>query len=128
MNIIRHAREQCDWLIVGVVTDDAIRRIKGVTPMVALEGRLAAVSDLALVDQVVVDDSADKVEMWHQLHFDILFKGDDWRGTPKGDRLEAGMASVGARVVYFPYTLGISSTLIRQGLEVQREGMSPDVR
>jgi glycerol-3-phosphate cytidylyltransferase len=52
--------------------------------------------------------------MWQRLHFDVVFKGDDWKGTAKGDRLEAGMASVGARVVYFPYTRDTSSTAIRQ--------------
>jgi glycerol-3-phosphate cytidylyltransferase len=65
---------------------------------------------------VVVDDSTDKAQMWHRLHFDVLFKGDDWQGTPKGDRLEASMARVGARVIYFPYTAHISSSEIRRRL------------
>lgn len=118
LNIIRHAREHCDWLIVGVVTDEAIRRVKQVEPMVSLEDRIAAVSAVDMVDQVVIDDSTDKVQMWERLHFDIVFKGDDWKGTPKGTALEEGMARVGARVVYFPYTLGISSTQIRRNLDV----------
>ena len=70
----------------------------------------------AAADAVIAvrDDSTDKVQMWHKLHFDVVFKGDDWRGTPKGDRLEEGMASVGARVIYFPYTKATSSTQIRR--------------
>lgn len=116
LNILRRAREQCDRLIVGVVTDASIRRVKHKDPIIPLADRMAIVAELRLVDQVVEDDSVDKVEMWHKLHFDVLFKGDDWRGTPKGDRLEAGMAEVGARVVYFPYTGGISSTDIRSRL------------
>jgi hypothetical protein len=55
--------------------------------------------------------------MWHRLHFHVVFKGDDWRGTPKGDRLERGMAAVGAKVVYFPYTQEISSSKIRKGMQ-----------
>lgn len=114
LNIIKHAREHCDWLIVGVVTDESVIRVKGKEPMVPLADRVAIVREIALVDDVVVDDSTDKVQMWQRLHFDVVFKGDDWKGTPKGDRLEAGMASVGARVVYFPYTRETSSTAIRR--------------
>lgn len=116
LNIIRHARERCDWLIVGVVTDDSVVRVKGHEPLIPLAGRLAAVTDVDFVDQVVVDDSTDKIQMWHRLHFDVVFKGDDWKGTPKGDRLETSMHQVGARVVYFPYTKGISSSAIRMAL------------
>lgn len=117
LNIIRAARPHCDWLIVGVVTDESMRRVKGVEPMVPLDGRMAAVRDVDMVDDVVVDDSTDKAQMWERLHFDVIFKGDDWKGTPKGDRLEASMARVGATVIYFPYTKGISSTKIRRQLE-----------
>lgn len=114
LNILRYARPHCDWLIVGVVTDDIVRRVKNKEPMVPLEDRMEIMSQIALVDQVVVDDSSDKVQMWQRLHFDIVFKGDDWRGTEKGDQLETGMARVGARVMYFPYTPAISSTAIRR--------------
>ena len=48
--------------------------------------------------------------------FDVIFKGDDWRGTPKGDRLEA-MAGVGVEVVYLPYTMHTSSTRLRGYIE-----------
>lgn len=116
LRILKHARPYCDWLIVGVVTDEAVRRVKNKNPMAPLEDRIEVLRELTLVDDVVVDNSTDKVQMWHQLHFDVVFKGDDWRGTPKGDQLEAGMASVGARVQYFPYTPDISSTEIRRKL------------
>jgi glycerol-3-phosphate cytidylyltransferase len=116
LNILRRARSQCDHLIVGVVTDESIRRVKHKDPIIPLVDRMAILAELRLVDEVVEDDSVDKVEMWEKLRFDVLFKGDDWRGTPKGDRLEAGMAEVGARVVYFPYTGGISSSEIRSRL------------
>ncbi len=119
MNIIRHARAHCDWLIVGVVTDEAVVRVKGHEPMVPLLGRMEAIRAVALVDEVVVDDSTYKVQMWERLRFDIVFKGDDWKGTAKGDRLEAGMARVGAKVMYFPYTPEISSTAIRRSLHKQ---------
>jgi glycerol-3-phosphate cytidylyltransferase len=116
LRILQHARPHCDWLIVGVVTDETVRQVKHKEPMVPLADRMEILERLDLVDQVVVDDSTDKAQMWRRLKFDVLFKGDDWRGTPKGDQLEASMASVGARVIYFPYTAHISSTQIRRRL------------
>ena len=113
LNILLRARENCDRLIVGVVTDEALAVAKGRLPIVSLAERTELVSRLDLVDEVVTDFSSNKLEVWARLHFDVLFKGDDWRGTAKGDRLEADMASVGVEVCYFPYTAHTSSTLLR---------------
>lgn len=124
LKILKHARPHCDWLIAGVVTDDAVRRVKRKDPMVPLSDRMAILEQIALVDEAVVDDSTDKVQMWQRLRFDVLFKGDDWKGTPKGDQLEAGMARVGAKVLYFPYTPDISSTEIRRKLIEDAMGLS----
>jgi glycerol-3-phosphate cytidylyltransferase len=74
------------------------------------------VEAIGIVDQAVVDHSSNKVEVWEQVHFDVLFKGDDWRGTAKGKRLERDLTAVGARVHYFPYTLHTSSTELRRVL------------
>jgi glycerol-3-phosphate cytidylyltransferase len=113
LNILRRAREHCDHLIAGVVLDEVVFQAKGKHPVVPFTERSEIVSHVDYVDEVVTDTSSDKVVMWRQVHFDVLFKGDDWRGTPKGDRLEADLARVGARVVYFPYTVHTSSTMLR---------------
>jgi len=113
LNILSRARERCDRLVVGVVTDEALLLAKGTLPVVPLSERTEVVASIDIVDEVVTDFSANKQEVWQRLHFDVLFKGDDWLGTPKGDRLEADMASVGVRVHYFPYTVHTSSTLLR---------------
>lgn len=113
LNIVKRARDHCDRLVVGVVTDEALVAVKARTPMVGLEDRMAVVRALDLLDEVTVDFSADKRDVWSRVGFDVLFKGDDWRGTAKGDRLEADMASVGVRVCYFPYTAHTSSTRLR---------------
>jgi glycerol-3-phosphate cytidylyltransferase len=55
--------------------------------------------------------------MWRQLRFDVIIKGDDWRGTPKGDALERAMSSVGVEVAYLPYTAHTSSSLLRRVLD-----------
>jgi glycerol-3-phosphate cytidylyltransferase len=113
LNVLLESRERCDHLIVGVVTDDRVQVVKGRLPLVPLVERMEIVAALDIVDEVVVDDSSDKVQMWERLHFDVVFKGDDWKGTPKGDRLEEGMARVGARVHYLPYTQHTSSSRLR---------------
>jgi glycerol-3-phosphate cytidylyltransferase len=114
LNILRRARDCCDYLIAGVVLDEVMRAVKGKPPLVPFEERLEIVSQMSCVDEAVADSSSDKRVMWRRLGFDVLFKGDDWKGTPKGDQLEAWMAEVGARVVYFPYTVHTSSTRLRQ--------------
>jgi glycerol-3-phosphate cytidylyltransferase len=113
LNILLRARELCDRLIVGVVTDEELVRAKGRPPIVPLEERIDVVASLDIVDEVVVDYSTNKLDAWQRVGFDVLFKGDDWRGTAKGDRLEVEMATAGVRVCYFPYTAHTSSTKLR---------------
>lgn len=117
LNILRRAAEQCDRLVVGVVTDEALRQMKGRLPIVPLEERMAIVEALRMVDDVVVDFSVNKLDVWDRVRFDILFKGDDWQGTAKGKKLEADMARVGVRIHYFPYTSHTSSSELRRVVE-----------
>ncbi|GAA4422130.1 adenylyltransferase/cytidyltransferase family protein [Georgenia halophila] len=113
LNILRAARARCDRLVVGVATDDSLVAMKGRLPVVPHAERLEIVSSLRFVDDVVPDLGADKRLAWRANRFDVLFKGDDWLGTAKGDRLEAEMWEVGARVIYLPYTPSTSSTMLR---------------
>jgi cytidyltransferase-related domain len=114
LGILKRAREHCDTLVAGVVTDEALVGMKGNSPIIPFEERLAIVEAIGIVDRVVADSSSDKLKVWEQVHFDVLFKGDDWRGTAKGQRLEEALATVGASVHYFPYTLTTSSTELRR--------------
>lgn len=116
LNIIMSARSQCDQLIVGAVTDEVVEQIKGRLPVIPLDERLEILRGLRDVDDVVVDAHRDKFDSWKQLQYDVIFKGDDWRGTPKAIKLEADLAEVGAKVVYFPYTRHTSSSLLREVL------------
>jgi glycerol-3-phosphate cytidylyltransferase len=114
LNILKRASLECDHLIAGVVTDEVLMRAKGRAAVVPLAERLEIVRSIDVVDHAVTDLSSDKFVMWQHLKFDVLFKGDDWKGTEKGDRLEADLGAVGVRVVYFPYTVHTSSTALRQ--------------
>ena len=118
LNILKHAKSQCDYLIAGVVSDEMLELTKGVSPVIPLAERLAIVSSIGYVDQAVAETVPDKLDMWRELRFDVFFKGDDWRGTEKGLRLEREFAKVGVEVVYFPYTMTTSSTQLRKALAV----------
>lgn len=116
LNVLRAARERCDRLIVGVAVDESLLAMKGRLPVIPHRERMELVASLRFVDDVVSDFSQDKRIAWHAHPFDVLFKGDDWQGTPKGEQLEREMAQVGAKVVYLPYTASTSSTMLRQFL------------
>ena len=118
LNILKHAKSDCDHLIAGVVSDEMLELTKGVSPVVPLAERLAIVQNIKYVDEAVAEDVPDKLEMWRRLEFDVFFKGDDWRGTAKGLRLEREFDAVGVEVVYFPYTVTTSSTLLRRALDL----------
>ncbi|MFF4770829.1 adenylyltransferase/cytidyltransferase family protein [Streptomyces sp. NPDC001255] len=118
LNILRHAKSHCDYLVAGVVSDEMLEQAKGRRPMIPLVERLEIVRSVKYVDAAFVETVPDKVDTWKQVRFDVLFKGDDWRGTPKGDKLERDFAAVGVDIVYFPYTVHTSSTQLRRALDV----------
>lgn len=117
LNIIMRARRQCERLVVGVVTDEVVRQVKGRPPVVPLAERLALLRGLRDVDGVIVDQHRNKFDTWrYQLPYQVLFKGDDWQGSERADRLAADLEPVGARIEYFPYTSQTSSSLLREVL------------
>jgi glycerol-3-phosphate cytidylyltransferase len=116
LNILKHAAENCDVLIAGVVSDEMLLQTKGRLPVVPLAERMEIVRNLRFVDDVHAEVVPDKIDTWRDVRFDVIFKGDDWRGTPKGDKLERDFAAVGVQVQYFPYTMHTSSTVLRKAL------------
>lgn len=107
------------WRALAIVAvfhfvDESLMEMKGRRPVVPHRERMAIVASVGIVDEVVTDVSRDKRVAWEHHPFDVLFKGDDWKGTAKGERLEQQMAEVGVRVVYLPYTPSTSSTMLRQ--------------
>ena len=113
LNVLRQARELCDVLVAGVVSDEVCVSVKGVAPFVPLEERIAVVDAIGIVDATYAELTTDKVDAWHEVGFQRLFKGDDWKGTERGLALEERLAPHGVEVVYFPYTVHTSSTHLR---------------
>lgn len=118
LNLLRQARARCDYLIAGVVSDELLIQNKGRPPVIPLAERLEIVSNIMFVDQAIAETLSDRLQTWRQTPFDIFFKGDDWKDTPRGMALETDFAAVGVDVVYFPYTVHTSSTVLRRALEV----------
>ena len=115
LNLLRNARGMCDKLIVGVTTDELVA-YKFKKAVIPFPERMEIVRSVRYVDAVVPQESMDKMETWTKLKFNVMFVGDDWFETEKWQQVEAQLAQVGVRVVYFPYTKGTSSTLINEAL------------
>ena len=113
LNLIRRAKERCDFLIVGVSTDDLVESYKQHKPTIPFENRIAIVGAIRYVDMVVPQSTMDKIEAWNKYHFDVMFHGDEWKGTDLYNQYEEELKKVGARIEYLTHTSGISSTILR---------------
>src|SRR5690554_6472994 len=118
LNILKKAKEQCDYLIVGVTTDDEVIRIKNKKPIICYDERKAIVESIKYVDMVVPESDTNKIKAWEELRFDIIFKGSDWQGTEKWNNYEKEFSKIGVKIIYIPYTQKISSTKIRKKLGI----------
>lgn len=117
LNILRRAKEQCDYLIVGVSTDSLVETYKNKKTIIPFDERVAIVKAIRYVDEVVPQTSMDKLLAWEKLHFDVLFHGSDWKGSSMYDEVEEKLKNVGVDMVFLPHTTGTSSTLISERLK-----------
>lgn len=113
LNLLKRAKENCDYLIVGVTTDELIETTKGKRPFVPLSERIDIVKNCKYVDQVVVQDDLDKFEAWKNYRYNILFSGNDWANSPRWLEYEKKLNEVGVRLQYFEYTKTTSSSKIQ---------------
>ena len=114
LNILRRAKEQCDYLIVGVTTDDLCHKRKNKLPIIDQDSRKAIVQSIRYVDEVVDQADMDKLAMVRKLGADAVFVGSDWKGTPSWINYEREFSEIGCPVVYLDHTDGISSTILRE--------------
>lgn len=112
LNVIAKAKEQCDYLIVGVSTDALVQAEKGKTPVIPYEERAAIIGAIRYVDKVVEQPDKNKMAAWERYHFNKMFVGSDWKGTPQWEEYEKQFAPLGVEIVYLPHTDGISSTML----------------
>lgn len=117
LNILRRAKKMCDYLIVGVSTDEVVESYKNKKPVIPYEQRAAIVAAIKYVDEVVPQTTMNKLEFLKLRHFDVMFHGDEWKGTELYNKYEEEFAEYNARIEYFSHTEGVSSTLIREKIE-----------
>lgn len=124
LNLLKNARSLCDRLIVGVSTDELVVSYKNKKPMIPLKYRMEIVENIKFVDSVVPQRNMDKIEMCKKLGIDIVFVSDDWYDTDKWRKYEKQFREIGVKVIYFPHTEGISSTMINKIISEDKGSVS----
>ena len=114
LNILRRAKEQCDYLVVGVSTDELVQKVKNKTPIIPFADRCEIVGAIKYVDKVVPQFDKNKMAAWEKYHFNKMFVGSDWKGTEAWNRFEEEFKPLGVEIVYIDHTDGISSTILRE--------------
>jgi len=117
LNILRRAKEQCEYLIVGVSTDELVKEYKHKLPVVPFEERVEIVKAIKYVDRVVPQLTMDKLAAWNELKFDAMFHGSDWQNSALYLAYEEEFRSVGVDLVFLPHTTGTSSTMLTEKLQ-----------
>ncbi len=116
LKILKKAKKECDYLIVGVTIDELVS-YKGKQAFIPFEERLQIVESIKYVDEVIAQTNMNKMGAWKELNFNKMFVGSDWKGTDRWDRYEKEFKKIGVEIVYFQYTKGTSSTKLRKALE-----------
>lgn len=117
LNLLKKAKQNCDFLIVGVNSDDLVKEYKQKTPIIPQQERLEIIKSLKFVDKVVLVDNRDKLNAYMKYKFNRIFVGDDWKNHPSYLLAQKQLAPYNVEFVFFPYTQTTSSTLIRKVLE-----------
>ena len=115
LNILMNAKRYCDYLIVAVSTDELSEKYKHKTPVIEFDDRVRIVQAIRYVDEVVPQtDYEDKLSAAKKYKIDVMFVGDDWKGTEKWDRIEQELNANGIDLIYLPYTHSVSSAMLRE--------------
>ena len=127
LNLLKNAKGMCDKLVVGVTVDELVA-YKGKQSMIPFEDRIEIVRSCKYVDAAVPQYNMDKLEACKRLGAQILFVGDDWYETDKWKQYEKDFDRAGIKIIYFPYTKGVSSTKITEALNAVRKHDLSDMK
>lgn len=114
LNLLLHAKELCEYLIVGINSDDLVREYKRKSPVINETDRARIVSNIKAVDECRIVTTLDKMQIRKQIPFDVIFIGDDWKGNPRWEKTSVDMKRAGIDVVFLPHTVNVSSTFLRE--------------
>ena len=121
LNILKRAKLECDYLIVGITTDELAMSVKGEKPFISFEERVEIVESIKFVDEVVPQTTYNKMKAWNNLKFDRMFVGDDWKNTKEWIQIEKDFGKYNVEIIYFSYTTHTSSTILRDVLKKVRK-------
>ena len=113
LNILKKAKEQCEYLIVGVTTDELCRKRKNKLPVICENDRMEIVGSIKYVDKVIAQSDMDKLRTVLEYSVNVVFVGSDWKGTEAWKNYEREFNANDCDVVYLEHTDGISSTILR---------------
>lgn len=117
LNILKNAKHYCDSLIVGVTTDEMVCKYKKSQSFVPFTERIVIIESIKYVSTAVPQVNLNKFEAWEKYKFDVMFVGDDWKGSDSWIEYEKQFKEVGVTIIYFPYTKHTSSTKLRAALD-----------
>ena len=114
LRLLKKSKNNCDFLIVGVSSDELVNSYKNKKPIIPFKDRMEIVNSLKFVDKVVPITHRDKKQSFLEVGYDVLFVGDDWKGSEIFNDLEKFLKENGAHIEYLPYTKSVSSTKFRE--------------
>ncbi len=120
LNILQRAKAQCDYLIVGVSTDELVEHDKHKRPIIPFADRCRIVKAIKYVDEVVPQIDKDKLAAYHRLNkkFNKMFVGSDWQGSSAWIEYEKQFKPLDVEIIYLPHTDGISSSILRKKITI----------
>lgn len=121
LNMFRRAKELCNYLIVGVVSDEGVRIGKQAEPFVPFDERIEMVRSCRYVDEAVKlpPNFADTEDMYKVYHFDVQFSGSDYEHDPYWLARKDFLEKHGSTLVFFPYTQSTSSTKLKKAIDAR---------
>lgn len=114
LNLLKKAKELCEYLIVDIYTDDVIKGYKKSPSIIGEEQRAAIVSAIRYVDKVHMQNTLDKISAYNNYKFDAIFIGNDWENSDRWNTICEQMKPLGVDVLFLPYTSGISTSSIKE--------------
>lgn len=113
LNLLNEAKKNCEYLIVGVNSDELVESYKLKTPVIDQENRKTIVENIKSVNECIIVNTLDKTKIWKEIKFNAIFIGDDWKGNERWIQTEKDLKKYGVEVIYLPHTKGVSSTKLR---------------
>ncbi|MBQ1406592.1 MAG: adenylyltransferase/cytidyltransferase family protein [Eubacterium sp.] len=118
LNLIKRAKEQCEFLRIAVLSDELVMKFKQKYPVIPLDERMEILRSVRYVDEVVpIYDDPSRLIEFDRRPFDCFFSGDDYSENEYWKWEKNELRKRGSDIVFFPYTESQSSTKIREKIK-----------